>query len=68
MSTTRPLKVNRNLAVLLARGLAEAQPGKIHVATVSHAPGCPGMTYQSMLLCRCRPEVVITEVASGDNS
>jgi hypothetical protein len=51
----------RNLQVLVGRVVAEAKPGTVSHVTVKHDDGCPGLEGQSMLLCRCAPEIEIEE-------
>jgi hypothetical protein len=61
MSNSRSARrrLNQSTAVLLARFHAEVVvhgPGGYH-GTVQHDRDCPGLKYQSMLKCRCKPEI-----------
>jgi hypothetical protein len=62
LSNTR--KIKRNPQVLAGRFQAEVQEqGRGgYFANVRHDAGFPGLKHQSMLECRCKPEIVITKL------
>jgi len=59
------MKEGRNLRVFLGRAFAEAQPGKVTIATIFHDDGCPGLKSQSMLSCTCKPEITYEQFRPG---
>ena len=62
MSYKGRLKPNRNLAILVARGMAECQPGKLYRVDIYHDGNCPVLEGQSMLLFRCKPLIKFEEL------
>ena len=63
MSNRRRLKPGRSLEILLARAQGETAPGQVSIAHIYHDEDCPALTRQSMLMCDCRPEIVIEPAA-----
>jgi hypothetical protein len=63
-----PLLVLLTVSVLLGRFAAEvqAQGQGGFFANVRHDQDCPGLKHQSMLKCRCKPQINISKVANGD--
>ena len=62
MSNTR--RIRRNLAVISGRFAADVReqgPGG-YSGTVEHDDDCPGLKYQSMLHCTCKPKIVIKKL------
>ena len=62
----RRAAAGRNLAVLLARAVAEVRPGTVNVATVRHDDWCQGLRGKSILKCRCSPKIQIEPVNHAD--
>ena len=57
----------RNLKVLLARAGAEVKPGTVNLVTILHDDWCRSLVTQSMLDCRCAPEMEIEPVDTADD-
>jgi len=59
-------KIKRNLQVLYGRFAAEVAahgPGG-YEGTVQHDRGYPGLKRQSLLACKCKPEILISKLES----
>jgi hypothetical protein len=59
-------KLNLPMRILLGRFHAEVEasgPGG-HQGVVQHDADCPGLRYQSMLRCKCKPAIAITKLGS----
>jgi hypothetical protein len=57
-------KIKRNLQVLYGRFAAEVAQGGPggYIGRVEHDNDCPTLRTQSMLDCRCAPEIQITKL------
>lgn len=48
----------------MERIVALGEAGKVKIVSVAHDDGCPAIRSQSLLLCRCDPDIV-TDDAEG---